>query len=61
MATAPSRSAPAYVSDTEVGYLTATDLDGDGNVDLYVGTANSGVFGADEFDIGQSYAAHGQW
>lgn len=48
-----------YVSDTDVGYLTATDLDGDGNVDLYVGTANGGVFGGDEFDLGQSYALMG--
>jgi len=49
----------SYVSDTEVGYLTATDLDGDGNVDLWVGTANSGVFGGDEFDVGQAYALMG--
>jgi hypothetical protein len=49
----------SYVSDTEVGYLTATDLDGDGNVDLYVGTANGGVFGGDEFSGGQSYAVMG--
>jgi hypothetical protein len=49
----------AYVSDTDVGYLTATDLDGDGNVDLYVGTANGGLFGGDEFDLGQSYALMG--
>ncbi len=49
----------SYVSDTEVGYLTATDLDGDGNVDLYVGTANSGAFGGDEFNGGQSYALMG--
>jgi len=48
-----------YVSDTEVGYLTATDLDGDGNVDLWVGTANGGVFGGDEFDVGQAYALMG--
>jgi hypothetical protein len=49
----------SYVSDTEVGYLTATDLDGDGNVDLWVGTANSGAFGGDEFDVGQAYALMG--
>jgi hypothetical protein len=49
----------SYVSDTEIGYLTATDLDGDGNIDLYVGTANSGVFGGDEFDEGQAYALMG--
>jgi len=48
-----------YVSDTDVGYLTASDLDGDGNVDLYVGTANGGLFAGDEFDVGQAYALMG--
>jgi hypothetical protein len=49
----------SYVSDTDVGYLTATDLDGDGNIDLYVGTANSGLFGGDEDDEAQAYALMG--
>lgn len=50
----------AYVSSNEnVGYLTATDLDGDGNVDLYVGLANGGVFGGDQFAVGEGYALMG--
>jgi hypothetical protein len=34
----------SYASFEDVGYLTATDLDGDGNVDLYAGQANGGFF-----------------
>jgi hypothetical protein len=49
----------SYASNTEVGYLAATDLDGDGNVDLYVGLANGGVFAGDQFDASQSYALMG--
>jgi hypothetical protein len=49
----------SYASDTDVGYLTATDIDGDGNVDLWIGTANSGVFGGDQFGVGQAYALMG--
>ena len=50
---------PSYASNTEVGYVTASDLDGDGNLDLYVGTANGGVYAGDQFDAGQSYALMG--
>lgn len=49
----------SYASNTEVGYLSATDLDGDGNPDLYVGLANGGLFGGDQFDASQSYALMG--
>ena len=49
----------SYASNTEVGYLTAADLDGDGNVDLYIGLANGGIFSGDQFDAGQSYALMG--
>jgi len=39
--------------------VTATDLDGDGNVDLYIGTANGGVFQGDQFEENQAYALMG--
>jgi hypothetical protein len=48
-----------YASIEDVGYLTATDLDGDGNTDLYVGLANSGVFVGDQFEYNQVYALMG--
>ena len=48
-----------YASDGEVGYLTVTDLDGDGNADIYEGMANAGSFGGDQFNQGQSYAIMG--
>jgi FG-GAP-like repeat len=48
-----------YASISDVGYLTATDLDGDGNLDLYVGVANGGFFGADSSGATQAYALMG--
>lgn len=49
----------AYGTIDNVGYLTATDLDGDGNIDLYTGIARSGYFGGDQFEINQGYALMG--
>ena len=49
----------SYASVNDVGYLTATDLDGDGNIDLYVGEANGGLFGGDQFETGLAYALMG--
>jgi hypothetical protein len=49
----------SYAATNDVGYLTATDLDGDGNLDLYVGLANGGLFGGDEFGVGQAYGLMG--
>ena len=48
-----------YASNDSVGFLTATDLDGDGNVDLYVGLGNGGFFGGDQFGVAQAYALMG--
>ena len=48
-----------YASIANVGYLNATDLDGDGNVDLYSGIARGGKFGGDQFEPGQAYALMG--
>jgi len=49
----------SYTSINDVGYLTATDLDGDGNTDLYVGVANGGFFGGDQAGASQAYALMG--
>ena len=49
----------SYASVNDVGYLTATDLDGDGNIDLYVGEANGGLFGGDQFEPQLAYALMG--
>ena len=48
-----------YASIDNTGVLNATDLDGDGSVDLYSGTARAGVFAGDQFEIGQAYALMG--
>ncbi|MCB1762910.1 MAG: VCBS repeat-containing protein [Gammaproteobacteria bacterium] len=49
----------SYTSNDSIGYLTATDLDGDGNLDLYVGLGNGGLFGGDQFGVSQAYALLG--
>jgi hypothetical protein len=49
----------SYSSIGDVGYVTATDLDGDGNVDLYIGTANGGVFQGDQLEENQAYVLMG--
>lgn len=48
-----------YATIDNVGYLYATDLDGDGNTDLYSGVASGGMFEGDKFDHGESYALMG--
>lgn len=49
----------AYASNDSVGYLSATDLNGDGHVDLFVGLGNGGYFGGDQFSVAQAYALLG--
>jgi hypothetical protein len=51
--------AAAYSTIGNVGYLTAQDLDGDGNVDLYSGAGNNGNLGGDQFDYNLGYALMG--
>ena len=48
-----------YASIGNTGVLSAADLDGDGNVDLYSGTARAGYFGGDHFGSNQAYALMG--
>ena len=45
--------------DQNNGYLTATDLDGDGNLDLYSGDATNGIFGGDPSCPNMGYALMG--
>jgi Bacterial Ig-like domain (group 3)/FG-GAP-like repeat len=49
----------SYASIGNQGYVTVTDLDGDGNPDIYTGIANGGVFGGDSFDPNLAYAFMG--
>ena len=38
----------SYAGINNSGYVTVTDLDGDGNLDIYTGLANAGVFSGDD-------------
>jgi hypothetical protein len=49
----------SYASIDNQGYVTVTDLDGDGNPDIYTGIANGGLFGGDDFDLNLAYALMG--
>jgi hypothetical protein len=49
----------SYASIGNQGYVTVTDLDGDGNPDIYTGIANGGVFFGDGYDLNLSYALMG--
>jgi hypothetical protein len=49
----------SYASIGNEGYVAALDLDGDGNVDLYSGLGNSGLYAGDEFGWGTAYALMG--
>ena len=50
---------PAYPTISNRGFLVATDLDGDGNIDLFSGFGNSGIFGGDDYLAGLVYALLG--
>jgi hypothetical protein len=49
-----------YASISNGAYLTATDLDGDGNLDIYSGGAHAGVFTGDEVTPYEGYALMGR-
>jgi Bacterial Ig-like domain (group 3)/FG-GAP-like repeat len=51
--------ASGYATINNTGYLSGTDLDGDGNTDLYSGVMRGGAFGGDQFEINQAYALMG--
>ena len=50
---------PAYPTISNRGFLVATDLDGDGNIDLFSGYGNTGQFGGDDYLAGLVYALLG--
>jgi hypothetical protein len=49
----------SYATIDNTGVLSGADLDGDGNVDLYSGTARAGYFGGDPLSYNQAYALMG--
>ena len=49
----------AYASIANRGFVTATDLDGDGNMDLFSGWGNSGGYGGDDYVPNQAYTLLG--
>jgi hypothetical protein len=48
-----------YATIDNTGYIAATDLDGDGNIDIYSGASGPGMYGGDQFEFGQGYALMG--
>lgn len=50
---------PAYASVSNVGYIAATDLDTDGNVDLWSGIVGGGVFLGDQYGVNEALALMG--
>ncbi|MGH8220321.1 MAG: FG-GAP repeat domain-containing protein [Steroidobacteraceae bacterium] len=54
-----TRGAAYATTSQSFGYLNASDLDGDGNADLYAGLAEGGMFFGDDFNANQAYAITG--
>jgi hypothetical protein len=50
---------PAYAAIANRGLIVGTDLDGDGNVDLYSGIGGNAGYGADDFETSTGYALLG--
>ena len=49
----------AYTSIGNSGYVTVTDLDGDGNADIYTGLANGGFYSGDFSNAAAAYVLMG--
>lgn len=51
---------PSYPTIPNYGFLLATDLDGDGNIDLWTGYGGNGVYGGDAYLPNLAYALMGR-
>ncbi len=49
----------SYSSLNDTGYVTVSDLDGDGNADIYTGLSNYGVYSGDDSSFAAAYALMG--
>jgi len=49
----------SYAGINNSGYVTVSDLDGDGNLDIYTGLANSGIYSGDDTDNATAYVLMG--
>jgi Bacterial Ig-like domain (group 3)/FG-GAP-like repeat len=49
----------SYVSIDSTGFVTVTDLDGDGNLDIYVGLADNALYAGDDSNNTSAYALMG--
>ena len=50
---------PTYSTISNYGFLVATDLDGDGNIDLWTGYGGNGVYSGDAYLPDQAYTLMG--
>jgi len=53
------RQGTSYASIGNSGYVTVSDLDGDGNLDIYSGLANGGLYSGDDSNNASAYALMG--
>ncbi len=49
----------SYSTINTIGFITLTDLDGDGNLDIYSGLANGGLYSGDQGDYSTAYVLMG--
>jgi hypothetical protein len=49
----------SYSTINTIGFITVTDLDGDGNLDIYSGLGNGGLYSGDEGDYNIAYVLMG--
>lgn len=49
----------SYASVNDTGYVSVTDLDGDGNADIYIGLADGGIFSGDDSNPSLNYVLMG--
>ena len=48
-----------YAGINTTGFITISDLDGDGNLDIYVGMANGGQYSGDDYNASKAYVLMG--